>query len=83
MVIGTFSDNGPKKCSMLEVHRYTEKELQGQLEHGFEKIKCVTEDHITPFNTTQNYLFCSFKRVEEKVASVGLAQTTTTGVKEQ
>jgi len=62
MIIGTFSDKGPKKCSMLDVHQYTEAELQQQLENGFDKLKCVTEDHTTPFNTTQNFLFCSFKR---------------------
>lgn len=62
MVIGTFSDKGPKKCSMLDVHQYTEEELQEQLNDGFKKLKCVTGDHITPFNTTQNFLFCSFKR---------------------
>ncbi|MFM2225321.1 MAG: hypothetical protein RJA07_1523 [Bacteroidota bacterium] len=62
MAIGTFSDSGPKKCSMLDVHQYTEDELQQQLQDGFEKIKCVTEDHITPFDTAQNFLFCSFKR---------------------
>jgi hypothetical protein len=28
MVIGTFSDKGPKKCSMLDVHQYSEVELQ-------------------------------------------------------
>ena len=63
-VIGTFSDKGPKKCSMLDVHQYSEEELQHELEKGFEKIKCVTEDHKTPFNTTQNFLFCSFKKSE-------------------
>lgn len=62
MVIGTFSDQGPKKCSMLDVHQYTEDELQKQLANGFEKLKCITEDHTTPFNTTQNFLFCSFRR---------------------
>lgn len=62
MAIGTFSDKGPKKCSMLDVHQYTEDELQQQLTDGFEKLKCVTEDHTTPFNTTQNFLFCSFKK---------------------
>ena len=62
MVIGTFSDHGPKKCSMLPVHQYNEEELQQQIEDGFQKLKCVTEDHITPFNTAQNFLFCSFKR---------------------
>lgn len=63
MLIGTFSDKGPKKCSMLDVHQYTEEELQKQLQNDFEKIKCITEDHKTPFNTIQNFLFCSFKRI--------------------
>jgi ubiquinone/menaquinone biosynthesis C-methylase UbiE len=62
MAIGTFSDKGPKKCSMLDVHQYTEQELQLQLQNGFEKIKCIREEHLTPFQTTQNFLFCSFKR---------------------
>ncbi len=62
MTIGTFSDKGPKKCSMLNVHQYTEEQLQQQLHDCFEKLKCVTEDHSTPFNTKQNFLFCSFKR---------------------
>jgi trans-aconitate methyltransferase len=63
LVIGTFSDKGPKKCSMLDVHQYTEEELQQQLSNGFAKLKCLTEDHKTPFNTIQNFLFCSFKRL--------------------
>ncbi len=62
LAIGTFSDKGPSKCSMLDVHQYSEKELQEQLSDGFEKIKCITEDHPTPFNTLQNFIFCSFKR---------------------
>ncbi len=64
VAIGTFSDKGPKKCSGLDVHQYCEEELQQQLTDGFEKIECVTEDHRTPFNTLQNFLFCSFKRSE-------------------
>ena len=63
MIIGTFSDKGPKKCSMLDVHQYTEVELQEQLQNGFKKIKCITEDHKTPFDTIQKFLFCSFKRM--------------------
>ena len=64
MIIATFSDQGPKKCSMLDVHQYNEEELQQQLSLGFEKRKCITENHTTPFNTTQNFLFCSFSRKE-------------------
>jgi uncharacterized UPF0146 family protein len=63
MIIGTYSDKGPSRCSMLDVHRYTERELQRQLKTGFEKIKCISENHVTPFNTIQNFLFCSFQRI--------------------
>lgn len=62
ITIGTFSENGPQKCSGLNIKQYSETELQHQLARGFQKIRCITEDHLTPFNTMQNFLFCSFKR---------------------
>ncbi|GAB1444724.1 class I SAM-dependent methyltransferase [Flammeovirgaceae bacterium] len=62
LTIGTFSQDGPKKCSGLEIKQYSEELLQDQLSDGFEKIKCITENHQTPFGTLQNFLFCSFKR---------------------
>jgi len=62
MVVGTFSENGPDKCSGLPIKQYTENQLQVRLSKDFEKIKCIKEDHITPFETKQNFLFCSFKR---------------------
>lgn len=62
MSIGTFSENGPNKCSGLDIKQYSESDLENQLTKGFRKIKCVTENHITPFNTEQNFLFCSFKK---------------------
>jgi Predicted RNA methylase len=62
MAIGTFSENGPKKCSGLDITQYNEEKLQAILAVGFHKMNCITEDHTTPFNTTQNFLFCSFRR---------------------
>lgn len=62
MTIGTFSTNGPTKCSGLDIQQYDEQTLTAELENGFDKLKCITEDHTTPFNTKQNFLFCSFKR---------------------
>lgn len=61
LTIGTFSHDGPTKCSGLEIRQYNEDELQEQLSKGFTKIRCITEDHLTPFNTKQNFLFCSFR----------------------
>ncbi len=62
VIVGTFSTNGPTKCSGLDIKQYDEKTLTAALGNGFDKLKCITEDHTTPFNTTQNFLFCSFKR---------------------
>jgi len=64
MVVGTFSENGPDKCSGLPIKQYTEVQLKSQLKKDFKKVKCINEDHITPFQTKQNFLFCSFKKKE-------------------
>lgn len=62
LIMGTFSEDGPLKCSGLEINRYSDSSLLQQFAPAFTKIKCLTEDHSTPFGTTQNFLFCSFKR---------------------
>src|SRR6185369_15913698 len=63
MIIGTFSTSGPEKCSGLPIKQYNEQSLSTVWKNWFEKIKCITTDHITPFNTIQNFLFCSFKKI--------------------
>lgn len=62
LVLGTFSTQGPEKCSGLKIKQYDEAMLTAELENGFHKIRCITEDHTTPFNTVQNFLFCGFRR---------------------
>lgn len=62
MVIGTFSTNGPLKCSGLEIKQNDETSLIFTFEKNFEKINCLTTDHKTPFETIQNFIFCSFKK---------------------
>jgi 2-polyprenyl-3-methyl-5-hydroxy-6-metoxy-1,4-benzoquinol methylase len=63
MIIGTFSDNGPKKCSGLSVKQYNEHILTSTLQKWFSKIKCISTNHITPFKTVQHFLFCSFQKL--------------------
>ena len=63
LTMGTFSESGPAKCSGLEIKQYNENTLTTKLKR-FTKINCVTEDHITPFGTTQNFLFCNFKTIK-------------------
>jgi hypothetical protein len=61
MVIGTFSDIGPQRCSGLEIHQYSEDLMESQFNNDFKKVECKRIDHITPYNTVQNFLFCLFK----------------------
>ena len=62
LVLGTFSETGPTKCSGLEIKQYSETSMSSRFELSFDRVKCITEEHQTPFNTTQNFLFCSFKK---------------------
>lgn len=62
MVIGTFSKTGPLKCSGLEITQYSEASMSATFKGKFEKTMCIEEAHKTPFNTTQNFVFCSFKK---------------------
>lgn len=62
LVIGTFSEQGPKKCSGIEIKQYSETTMTDQLSNYFEKIKCITVDHTTPSGTIQNFVFCSFRK---------------------
>ena len=62
LTIGTFSKNGPEKCSGLPIKQYDETALVTELSTDFDKIRCINEDHTTPFGTHQNFTFCSFKK---------------------
>jgi 2-polyprenyl-3-methyl-5-hydroxy-6-metoxy-1,4-benzoquinol methylase len=62
LILGTFAENGPEKCSGLEIKQYSEVSMSGRFEKRFKKIRCIEETHTTPFNTQQNFLFCSFQK---------------------
>jgi len=66
LFIGTFSTDGPEKCSGLPVKQYNETSMASTLQKWFKKIRCITTDHITPFKTIQNFLFCSFQKISIK-----------------
>lgn len=63
LVIGTFSEQGPKKCSGIEIKQYSETTMADLLKPFFDKVKCITVDHKTPFDTIQNFVYCSFRKL--------------------
>lgn len=64
VVLGTFSEKGPSKCSGIDIRQYSLHELSELFTADFETLKCQNVDHITPTGTVQNFSFCSFKREE-------------------
>lgn len=64
LIIGTFSVNGPLKCSGIPIQQYNEGSMEGIFKLFFNKINCKIIDHTTPFDTVQNFIFCSFTRNE-------------------
>ena len=62
LFLGTFSESGPLKCSGLEITQYSEDKFEHIFGTNFSKMNCFEENHQTPFDTTQNFIFCTFKK---------------------
>lgn len=62
LVIGTFSEQGPTKCSGIEITQYSEEKLTKLFEQNFDKVDCFFHDHTTPSGSVQNFIFCSFRK---------------------
>ncbi|MDN6279579.1 MAG: class I SAM-dependent methyltransferase [Psychroflexus sp.] len=64
-VVATFSDQGPQKCSGIEIRQYTESDLEKKFGDGFKPVKSLHVNHYTPFDTVQDFVFCVFTRQNE------------------
>ncbi len=62
MLIGTFSDNGPEKCSGLPVEQYDEAKMERTFSDTFHPIKTWREIHLTPQGAEQEFIFTAFER---------------------
>jgi hypothetical protein len=64
VIVGTFSTDGPTKCSGLDVKQYDEIGMKSRFEsRAFTNILCKRENHMTPMGAIQNFVFCLFKKV--------------------
>lgn len=62
VVMSTFSEKGPDKCSGLEVKKYSISNLISLFSESFNMMSCKNVDHRTPSGSVQNFSFCSFKK---------------------
>jgi len=63
LIIGTFAEDGPLKCSGLEIKRYSIYDLENLFKENFELAEGFKMSHKTPFDTQQSFTFCVFKKV--------------------
>ena len=59
-IVGTFSENGPTKCSGIDIRQYSEQDLRDTFAPEFKLIEIINVDHTTPFGTLQNFNFGVF-----------------------
>lgn len=60
VIIATFGPQGPEKCSGLLTQRYDAESLQHELGKDFRPARSAVVEHLTPFGTTQQFLYCHF-----------------------
>lgn len=64
LILGTFSEQGPEKCSGIKIKQYTETSLSRLFENQFKRTKCITVDHKTPSGSLQNFVFGCFVKLK-------------------
>lgn len=62
VLIATFAEDGPTRCSGLPVVRYSEHSLHSEFGDDFSVIVSEHEDHRTPIGTDQSFLYCLCRR---------------------
>lgn len=62
LLIASFSDKGPTKCSGLDIKQYSKEALTSLFESTFNREKCMFEDHTTPAQKNQNFIYVLLKR---------------------
>lgn len=60
-IVGTFSKKGPNMCSGLETVRYSEESIKKTFSDGFEHIQSFEEEHLTPQNKKQYFIWSVFR----------------------
>ncbi len=62
VVMATFSDKGPTKCSGIDIQQYTISDLAQLLSADFGMLSCKNVLHETPSGAEQDFIFCSFRK---------------------
>lgn len=58
VIVATFAEDGPEKCSGLPVMRYSADGLHAEFGAPFTLLQQEREEHHTPFGSVQKFIYC-------------------------
>jgi SAM-dependent methyltransferase len=61
VVVATFADDGPTRCSGLEVERYSPDALHAEFGAPFRLVTSEREDHLSPGGARQAFVYCLWR----------------------
>jgi SAM-dependent methyltransferase len=62
LIVATFAEDGPTRCSGLPVMRYRAEELHAQFGTPFTLLRHEKEEHRTPAGIIQKFVYCYCRR---------------------
>lgn len=62
LVIGTFAEDGPTRCSGLDVQRYSPEQLEQAFAEDFDAVALRRDVHHTPGGSDQAFTYGLFRR---------------------
>ncbi len=63
VIVATFAEDGPEKCSGLPVMRYSTEGLHAEFGNTFELLGSQRESHLTPTGKEQKFVYCFCRRL--------------------
>ena len=61
VIVATFAEDGPTRCSGLDVARYSPAALHDEFGADFQLLESRRQEHVTPWGTPQAFAYCVFR----------------------
>ena len=58
VLVATFAEDGPTRCSGLDVARYSPESLHSEFGDDFQVVESLRQEHRTPWGATQAFTYC-------------------------
>lgn len=63
VIVATFADDGPARCSGLDIARYDAAALRALFGHGYTCLAEARDIHVTPWGSSQAFIYVRLRRI--------------------